>query len=155
MGIQRIIDNVRSIKKLIQTKQENLQRQKDQHKFKQQSYKNFVTDKVSFTNILKSNKDNNNIVNSFADLLNPRENEVQSTNSYTPKNSNGKKPTSQNNETHLNFLNIECNEYFGMNFMEIIKQINYFIPKYKSIVDTNQKCESLLSFMFNLMVKNG
>lgn len=55
-----------------------------------------------------------------------------------------------NSNNGLNFIQQECHSLFGSDLLNILKSINEFLPRYRSITDVNQKKETLIMFMFGL-----
>lgn len=106
-------------------------------KLKYQSYNNYVTDNNSFSNILKTNNFQNNNTGFFSDLFKQPSNNTDHENQKKHRNLN----ENDNNDTNFTFLNNECMNIFGINFIGLIRKINEFMPKYKGILDPAKKGE--------------
>lgn len=118
-------------------------------------FNNYISSGVAFSDRLKSNptaKQNSaNKENSKTHNQKSTQNSSNHTASNIPNPfSSVGSPNSANN----NFIQTECEKYFGDNLFGILSKINEFIPKYKKVSDS-QKPIKLLEFLFNLSTENG
>lgn len=164
--------NCPAYKKILKSKKERLQQQKQQQKFKINSINNIVNSKVSYAKVLKQNHYNHANVNtnSFSSVaINPqladsetpqsrRDSNIQipeTSNHMAIHNSDGINTTKHKQSgSSFTFLQGECMNMFGMTFIELIRKINSFLPKYRTILNYSEKSEALLSFMFQIMISN-
>lgn len=146
-------------RKIIKTKQENLQKIKTQNAFRNKSYSNYIKNQVSFSNVTKyQNNRNNTNTNIFSDTAFPKlHNEfLTPTNNFIGKNTqnNFGTNTDENSESFFTYINKECSNIFNLSFIQVINKLSEFIPYYKSLTNSNEKCEALISFMFKLLNVN-
>lgn len=128
-------------KKIKQSKTDSIQHQQHQQKFKRQSYSNLVNNNVSFANITKKNSNGNSNCNTniFPDLYSsfPRPDETKGNRRSLNARQFRESETAisnkriDNGKTNFEFLNSECTNLFGISFIDLIRQINNFLPEYK------------------------
>lgn len=142
-------------KKFNKTKTEKIHQLSSQQIKKSNAYNSYITKGVSFSNIVNSNffpkNSNSSNSNIFSENMYPqKENHLASKYGDIFQNKATKSLDIDKNESNFGFLDNECNNIFGMSFVEVIGQVNEFVPKYKCITDRNEKSQALLLFMLKI-----
>lgn len=56
----------------------------------------------------------------------------------------------QVSQPSFDFISSECRNLFNVNFLDLLKKINNFVPQYKNISDRSEKQSALINFMFEI-----
>lgn len=123
---------------------------REMREFKKASYNNYRNSKFSYANITQEVKQPIQKKNEIK-TSNLAKNIQNTTTFPAMKNRLNKESETTQKENNIDYLNKETNDLFGISMMNLMTQINDFLPKYRSLENTNEKKKSLISFLFNVL----